>query len=108
MHPDVLVGTWRLLRVEAQSSDGQTTHPFGRNPVGSLVYTKEGHVSVMLMSGERACFATGALGAGTQAEKAAAFDSFLAYSGRYELAGDRVVHWPEVSLLPNWVGQREE
>ena len=37
------------------------------------------------------------------AEKAEAFDSFLAYGGRYTLSGDKVVHHVEVSSIQNYV-----
>ena len=42
--------------------------------------------------------------AGTAQEKSAAYDSLLAYGGRYRAEGDTVEHHVEVSLFPNWVG----
>ena len=102
MQHEAIVGTWTLLGVEARDPGGRVSWPFGKAPAGQLVYTACGHVSVMLM-GEGRARETESVEA-----KARAFDSFLAYAGRYELLQDRVVHHPEVSLVPDWVGQREE
>lgn len=37
-------------------------------------------------------------------EKSAAFDTYLAYSGRWRLDGNRVIHAVEMSLYPAWTG----
>jgi len=37
-------------------------------------------------------------------ERAEAFTTFLAYAGRYTLAGDKVIHHVEISSLQNLVG----
>ena len=36
-------------------------------------------------------------------ERAAAFATFLAYAGRYSVAGDHVTHHVEVASVENWV-----
>src|SRR5689334_22172551 len=99
-----LTGTWRLVAVEGHSEGGTVTEPFGHHPVGQIIYTEDGHMSVMIMSADRAKFETEGLRAGTDAEKVEAFDTFLAYSGRYERFENRVVHYPDVSSIPNFVG----
>ena len=38
-------------------------------------------------------------------EKAEAFDTFLAYTGRYSLVGNRVTHRVEISSIQNYVGR---
>jgi hypothetical protein len=103
-----LEGTWRLLAVEARSEGRTISTPFGRYPIGQLVYMADGRMSVMLMAAARPKFGSHGIRAGTGPEKAAAFDSFLAYSGRYERLEDRVIHHPDVASIPDFVGVPEE
>ena len=44
-------------------------------------------------------------GGGTQEEQAEAFQTFLAYAGRYSFRGDRVTHHIEISSIQNYVGK---
>ena len=44
--------------------------------------------------------------AGTDEEKLAAASTFVAYCGRYDYQGDRVIHEIEVAFYPNRVGHR--
>ncbi|MBI4349505.1 MAG: lipocalin-like domain-containing protein [Elusimicrobia bacterium] len=101
-HP--LVGTWRLVRCEHALEDGTRWQPFGPRPRGRLVYTPDGFMMVMLMTAERKRSASGQVFEATSSERAAAAAGFLAYSGRCDLAKDRVVHRVDLSLFPNWVG----
>lgn len=103
-----LLGTWTLVAVEGRSEGRVTSMPFGPNPVGQLVYLEGGCMNVILMAGGRAKFGSHGIGAGTGREKAAAFDSFLAYAGRYERLENRVIHYPEVASIPDFVGVPEE
>lgn len=103
-----LEGSWWLRAVEGRRDGRVTSRPFGDRPVGRLVYMPGGRMSVMLMAAGRMKFGSHGLGAGTGPEKAAAFDSFLAYSGRYERRVDRVVHYPDVASIPDFVGMPEE
>jgi hypothetical protein len=103
-----LEGSWRLLAVEGRSNGRAISRPFGAHPIGHLVYMPNGRMSVMLMAGDRARFGTHGIGAGSGREKAAAFDSFLAYTGRYERLENRVIHHPDVASIPDFVGVPEE
>ena len=97
-------GTWRLKVWETRTADGQVGHPLGRTPVGYLSYTPDGYVFVTMMVPDRELFQTRDLLGGTAEERARAAAGFVAYCGRYELQGRRVLHHIEVSLFPNWVG----
>jgi hypothetical protein len=44
-------------------------------------------------------------GGGTLDEQAEAFQTFLAYAGRYTFSGDRVTHHIEISSIQNYVGK---
>jgi hypothetical protein len=99
-----LVGTWALESWELVDSDGAVTHPFGRRPLGYLMYGPEGYMSVALMAAERKPFAGDDILAGSPEEKSAAVETCIAYSGRYEILGNLVRHHVEISLFPNWIG----
>jgi hypothetical protein len=101
------VGTWRLVSAEI-TSGGEVRYPFGEDAAGYIVYNGDGHMSVTIARAGRENFASEDLRGGSAAEKAAAFDSYLTYCGRYEIHGDRVVHYVEACLFPNWVGSEQE
>jgi hypothetical protein len=49
---DKLIGAWRLVHIDAPGPDG-TSLPVPQ-PIGMLVYTRDGHMSVQLMYPESA------------------------------------------------------
>jgi hypothetical protein len=90
--------------MEFRYPDGRVRYPYGREAIGYIIYTADGRMSAALMSDDRAPFGT-EFGRGDGHEaKAAAFESYLSYAGRYEFPGDRVIHYVEVALIPDWVG----
>lgn len=99
-----LVGTWKLL-----SYDVGTTHPMGRDPVGLLIYTGDGRMSLQAMHPGRPRFVGEASTGhehGTPEEVASAYRGYIAYFGTYEVnEGGSVTHRIEGSLFPNWVGR---
>ena len=99
-----LVGRWRLLSYTERRDNGESFDVFGPNPIGHIVYTASGHMSVIFASSQRKPF-TGAWSSVTDAHKAQNFDALVAYEGRYSYFGNRVVHHLEVSWIPNWEGK---
>lgn len=79
----------------------------GRGATGYLAYTADGTMVAMMGSGDRSPFASDDVTGGTDAERAGAFASFIAYAGRYEVTKDAVIHYVEASLFPNWIGTRQ-
>ncbi|MBD2097360.1 lipocalin-like domain-containing protein [Trichocoleus sp. FACHB-591] len=102
-----IVGTWRLLSCETRTSDGRVFQPLGANPVGELVYTDNGFMSVAIMKSDRLRFQAGDIAGATPEEKIAAADSFISYCGSYKLEDHKVVHHVNVSFFPNWVGTNQ-
>jgi hypothetical protein len=47
---NLLVGTFRLVSLEARRSDGEISHPFGRNPIGLFLFDQDGNFAVQLRS----------------------------------------------------------
>ena len=106
MSPEDLVGAWRLVRFTVDAPHRPPRHPFGPDAHGLLIYSADGHVAAVLSRGARP-----PLGAGLEtahrapdAARAAAFDSYLSYAGRWRIEGDCVVHSVTLALVPDVVG----
>lgn len=101
---DPLIGSYRLVAASATDARGVVdTTPYGAALTGALVYTAEGRVMVLLSYGDRQRLSGADRIAAPADERAQAFTTFFAYSGRYTVNGDRVTHHVEVASYPNWV-----
>ena len=105
-----MVGTWRLLRFEVRASDGASSHPFGSDPRGVLVYDSAGNFCVQMARAGRPHFASGDMQDGTADEIHAAYTGYLAYFGTYDVneAQGYLTHNVDTSLFPNWRGTRQQ
>lgn len=88
--------------------DGKTTFPFGEHPVGYLLYQADGLMSVTMMRDFRPHFESPDILRGSNAEKSSAYETFLAYAGRYTIGDGIVMHHIEVCSFPNWVSTEQE
>jgi hypothetical protein len=105
-----LVGAWALSTfVERDIETGVENHPFGKRPLGLILYTPDGYVSAQLQRSERPAFADGDILRATGEEYAAAGSSYIAYSGRFFVDEGKksLSHEMAVSFFPNWFGQRQ-
>lgn len=102
----MLVGTWGLLSWTQNRGD-EKVFPMGSDPVGTIIYTEDGFVSVNIMRRLRENLKTGDFVSASIEEKAAAFGTYLGYSGDYELTGEEVVHRITCASYPNWVGESQ-
>jgi len=101
------IGTWKLVSFEMRS-DNQVTYPLGKDPVGYLIYSHEGYMAASLMASKRQRFSSVDILKATTEEIIAAYGTYVAYCGKYEVTEDKVTHLVEVSLFPNWVGGKQE
>jgi hypothetical protein len=103
-----LVGAWRLVswRIDYPES-ARVTEPFGPAPEGLILYTADGYMSAAMQRPARARLSRENLAAVTDAEKAAAFVSYLQYSGHWRVAGADVHHVIELAMNPNLLGTRQ-
>ena len=101
-----LIGTWTLISWTQHRGDAALL-PMGEAPVGAIIYTDDGFVAVSIMRCDRPHMTTGDFVTANAAEKAAAFEGFLSYFGRYELQGEDVVHRITSASYPNWVGDSQ-
>ena len=106
-----IVGAWKLVAFEHHTTSGEATEPFGAAPVGSLIYTADGQMSVHLVQPGRPTFVADQFRQGSDTEVRAAFEGYFGYFGRYslEVTGDGVVtgsvtHHIEGCAFPNYIG----
>lgn len=105
-----LIGGWLVESfVETDFTTGTQTHPFGKKPLGSVVYTKGGLMSAQLQAEERAAFKSPDPFGGEPQEYAHAGRGYLAYAGEFSVDEEtsRVFHDVQVSFFPNWIGMRQ-
>lgn len=106
MDAQSVVGTWRLVEAVARRDDGRELTPYGKEPVGTLVYQPDGRMVTVIVSGDLAPFESDNIAAATPAEASNAFRRSLAYFGTYEVDadGETVSHRIEGCAFPNWAG----
>lgn len=105
-------GTWKLISWENTSSDGGVTFPYGRHPVGYLLYTDDGYMAAEIMDPDRhqhdTCFPLEPAFAQTlpDADRLTAYNTYLSYCGTYSYSIDDglMIHHVKAGLIPSWVG----
>ena len=103
-----LTGAWQLVRwtIEYPPS-GRVTQPFGADPEGLLVYTADGHMSAVMQRSNRPRLSRADPHAVTDVEKAAAFATYLHYSGAWSVSNGNVIHDVRHAMNPNLIGTRQ-
>jgi hypothetical protein len=101
------VGTWKLVSYENRSGD-QVTYPLGKDPVGYILYNRDGYMAVAIMASKRRRFSSSDPMSVPTEEMVAAASAYISYCGKYEVTEDKVIHLVEVSLIPNWAGEKLE
>jgi hypothetical protein len=106
MTNDKLVGTWKLVSASSTTSTGERIEaPYGPGPVGVLTYGGDGRMTSLISYGGRKPLSFGGGTRSPQEEQAEAFNTFLAYAGRYTLNEDQVIHHVEISSIQNYVNK---
>jgi hypothetical protein len=101
-----LIGTWRLISIQV-NLDGSLVKPYRDDPLGYLVYTPDGHVSVQFAARERPkLFRTSPHGnALIESTPANTILGYQAYCGTFEVRDGQVVHHREFALVPDLDGR---
>jgi hypothetical protein len=95
---DKLLGNWKLVSWEKETiATGERKPYLGSTPTGYLIFTPQGRMMV-LITGE------GRLGLNTNQHCAELFSSMYAYTGMYQIQGDKWSTKIDVSWNPGWVG----
>ncbi len=93
-----LVGSWRIVSFHSEIQDsGERGMPLGDAPKGYIVFTPEGRTMSYLE-------ASGRKQPQTDEERAAAFRTLLAYTGRYRIEGERFITSVDGAWNAVWVG----
>ena len=93
-----ILGVWNLEAFEVEFQDtGERKRPFGAKPNGYIIFTAEGRMMALLTAEGRQI-------PRTDAERVAAFRSMYAYSGTYQLEGDRWTTKVDTSWNEAWTG----
>jgi hypothetical protein len=95
------VGQWRLVSFESFDERGNATRaPYDG---GRIVYDELGNMSAQLMRSARKPLSA----TPTDSERSAAYQTYTAYYGTYELDESirKVTHFVQGALNPNWVGR---
>jgi hypothetical protein len=103
MNRDTIKGRWSILAWEQLYDDGRVVSPMGTELEGFIEYSDFGMFCVVAKK-DRAAFTTGGQWNAEDAEKAAAYNSYLTYAGDYEVDGNIITHKVRYSIFPNWVG----
>ena len=108
MHQEHFVGSWQLASFCISFSDNAPiVYPFGEHARGQLLYAADGQMSAILCPVDRAPLGVDTLERARSADekkKAASFDSYMSYAGRWSLDGNVVTHHIEFALVPELVG----
>ncbi|MDQ1214986.1 lipocalin-like domain-containing protein [Pantoea anthophila] len=105
-----LIGAWRLVSYIEQPRDGSPQRePMTGHPRGLILYTPDGYMSAQLCSPDRRHFASGDWFIASPEEFEAEATTYIAYSGPWEPGEEdgTIMHGMDVSLFPNWCGQRQ-
>ncbi len=94
-----LLGTYKLVSFNSVFEDGTSYSYLGANPVGYTIITPKRFTS-MLVSAERQP-------GRTVDERAALFNSLIAYSGPYTIEGSKLFTAVDISWNQTWTGTKQ-
>jgi len=96
-----LVGTWRLVSfdVEGQAT-GRRRPAFGNVPKGRLMLLANGFMMLFLT-------AEGRQTPKTDEDKAEAFNTMIAYSGKYKVEGENFITDVDLAWQEAWTGAKQ-
>lgn len=100
-----LLGTWKLVTMKSESTSGETSYPFGQDPVGYITFTDDNFVFLTVTTSGRKNFEKPDRLQASLEEKAHALDTCSAYSGSYEVEGDMLFMNILCGSFPNWIGK---
>ena len=93
-----IVGTWVLVSVVYEDiATGERTPVYGEHPRGIQIATAEGRWLALMTAEGRAI-------PKTDADRAQALKSMIAYTGRYRVEGGQVITKVEAAWNEAWVG----
>jgi Lipocalin-like domain len=107
---DQLVGTWTLLLADDVKADGTQVGAYGPNPIGSVIFTPDGHYALQIVRSNRPKFAANDRQKGTPDEYKAMAQGMNSHFGTYTINdADKILTMRvEGSSFPNWAGVQQK
>jgi hypothetical protein len=102
-----VMGIWELITVKSVAADSTVTYPYGENPVGSMLLTRDGYYSVQIYKAARAKISSGNKSTTTAEENIMLVKGSNAHYGIYSVDLEKAIisFKPEHAFFPNWEGQ---
>ena len=100
MEANPLLGTWKLKAYIVTLANGERPTPYGENPAGYLSYSADGRMQVIAAANGRIV----PVGAVSDNERVALYDTMFAYAGTYSVEADHVIHHVDISWNETWTG----
>lgn len=99
-------GTWSLIAVENTNADGSKTLPYGKNPVGLLVFTDAGDYALQILKATRPKVASGDKNKATPDENVALVQGNNSHFGTYTVHNEKhtIAFNVQHAFYPNWEG----
>jgi Lipocalin-like domain len=96
-----VVGTWQLVSIQFEFADtSECVDVYGPHPSGYLILTDGGRLMGIVTAADRAP-------PRTDADRAALFESMMAYSGMYRIEGeDKFITAVDLAWHPAWSGEQ--
>jgi hypothetical protein len=102
----LIVGTWRLTSfTEENLETGEVRYPFGEAARALVIYEASGYVATIFARSDRKPPLTAQA---TDQEAMDLYRGIIAFAGRYEVDGNRLIYRPEISWNEAWNGTTQE
>ena len=102
---EVLEGTWKLVSsTRTNTTTGATTDSFGPNPLGYIMYGKDGRMMVLITRSDRPKPDSIDNDKMPDEQRSRLFSSMFAYSGTYKFDGKIIEHHIDLSWNQVWSG----
>ncbi len=107
---ELLVGAWTLVSADSVRGDASKVPVFGSNPKGIMIFTGDGHFSLVQMRAEMPRIAANSRDQGTPEEYKAIVSGSIAYFGTYSFneAEKTIVLRLEGSTYANLMGGEQK
>ena len=100
---ETLEGTWKLISSKrTNQATGVTTDTFGTNPQGFIMYSRDGHMMVLLTQTGRP--RADSIEKMTDQQREQLYSSMIAYAGTYKFDGKTIEHHIDISWNELWSG----
>lgn len=105
-----IAGTWLLVgRGASESHRAALLERYGEQSEGLVILSPDGWLCAAVCRGDRALLPDDPAwhADAPEADRLAAFDSYLSYAGRWRIEDNRLITKVEFALNPSWVGSEE-